>query len=219
MKIFALALVGLLLFVSAAQAEMYIYTDKNGRLLITDKPYMEEKMNSTGNSWQADRVFKHELFVRQVSAKYMVDAELIKAVIYAESKYNEHAVSKAGAMGLMQLMPLTAKHLGVEDPFDPQQNIEGGVRYLRYLLERFGGNVEYAVAAYNAGPGNVDKYGGVPPFGETRRYIKRIFERYNGNKNMYIPTRYKNTIKRVMLKDGTVLYTNQQNFLSTKSRF
>lgn len=109
-----------------------------------------------------------------IAARYNLDTELVLRVIEAESGGNPRAVSPKGAMGLMQLMPETARALGVSDPFDPVQNIEGGVRYLSHLLQRFGGDLRLALAAYNAGPGRVQQYGGVPPFPETQRYLERI---------------------------------------------
>ncbi len=99
---------------------------------------------------------------------------LIRAVIKAESSWRPNVVSRAGAQGLMQLMPGTAKELGVQDPFDPHQNIAGGCKYLRRMLEMFHGDLDLALAAYNAGPGNVKKYGGVPPFEETKQFIIRV---------------------------------------------
>ena len=112
--------------------------------------------------------------INYVAKKYNISTALIKSVIKAESGFDPTAVSSAGAMGLMQLMPGTASGQGVENAFDPVQNIEGGAKYLRSMLDKFGGNLELALAAYNAGPGNVIKYGGIPPFDETQNYVKKI---------------------------------------------
>jgi hypothetical protein len=120
------------------------------------------------------RVRQWEPVVAPIAARYNLDTELVLRIIEAESGGDPRAVSPKGAMGLMQLMPETARALGVSDPFDPMQNIEGGVRYLSHLLRRFG-DLRLALAAYNAGPGRVLQYGGVPPFPETQRYIERIF--------------------------------------------
>ncbi|NPV87559.1 MAG: lytic transglycosylase domain-containing protein [Anaerolineae bacterium] len=113
-----------------------------------------------------------------VSKRYDVDAQLVEAVIQAESGFNAGAVSPSGAQGLMQLMPDTARELGVTDAFDPQQNVDGGVRYLRQLLDRYDGNVALALAAYNAGPGAVHAYGGIPPYRETQEYVGRVLQNY-----------------------------------------
>jgi soluble lytic murein transglycosylase-like protein len=118
----------------------------------------------------------------QAANRHQVDPNLVKAVIMAESGYNPRAVSKSGARGLMQLMPRTAKSLGVEDSFDPSHNINGGVRYLRQLLNQFDGNVKLALAAYNAGCGNVRKYRGIPPFKATKFYVRKVFEYYQNYK-------------------------------------
>lgn len=114
--------------------------------------------------------------VLQAAQEYDVDAALIRAIIMVESSNNPHAVSHRGAQGLMQLMPTTAKWLGVEDSFNPEANIDAGVRYFRRLLDRFDGDVELALAAYNAGSRYVRKYKGVPPFKATRKYIKKVLE-------------------------------------------
>ncbi|MCX7925431.1 MAG: lytic transglycosylase domain-containing protein [Fimbriimonadales bacterium] len=119
------------------------------------------------------RVQAWEPVVAPIAARYHLDTALVLRVIEAESGGDPRAVSPKGAIGLMQLMPETARALGVSDPFDPVQNIEGGVRYLSHLLQRFG-DLRLALAAYNAGPGNVQRYGGVPPFPETQRYLERV---------------------------------------------
>lgn len=114
--------------------------------------------------------------IHTAASRHQVDPALIKAVILAESKYNPEAVSKKGAKGLMQLMPATARSLGVMDIFDPEDNINGGTRYLKKLLDRFDGNIKLALAAYNAGSRYVKKYGGVPPFLQTRTFIKNVLK-------------------------------------------
>lgn len=116
--------------------------------------------------------------INQASQKYGVSAGLIQSIIKAESNFNPNAVSSAGAQGLMQLMPGTARGLGVTDSLDPAQNIEGGTKFLRRLLDHYDGNVRLAVAAYNAGPGAVDKYGGIPPYQETQTYVNRVLGYY-----------------------------------------
>ncbi len=116
--------------------------------------------------------------IEDASRRYQLDPALVKAVVQAESNFNPDAVSSAGARGLMQLMPGTAASLGVADSFDPVQNVDGGAKLLRNLLDRYDQNVSLALAAYNAGPGAVDKYGGVPPYAETQRYVPRILGLY-----------------------------------------
>lgn len=116
--------------------------------------------------------------IQNACKKYGVDTDLVKAVIQNESAYDPNAVSSAGALGLMQLMPATAASLGVENPMDPEENIEGGVKLLRELLNQFGGNLTNVVAAYNAGAGAVMQYGGVPPYQETQTYVNRVLSTY-----------------------------------------
>ena len=116
----------------------------------------------------------YEAAIAENAQRQQVAADLVRAVIQVESAFNPTAVSTKGAMGLMQLMPATAVEMGVGNPFDPDENIRGGVAYLRKLLDRYDGNVELALAAYNAGMGNVEKYGDVPPFKETQNYVKKI---------------------------------------------
>ena len=127
----------------------------------------------SANRGGPDDINRYDLLIKETAAKYGVDAALVKAVVRAESNFDTGAVSRAGARGLMQLMPGTAAGLGVEDTFNPADNIDGGVRYLSRQLDRFG-TVELALAAYNAGPGAVAEHGGIPPYEETQNYVERV---------------------------------------------
>ena len=118
-------------------------------------------------------------YFQQAADAYGLDVKFLKCIAYAESNFRPDATSRSGAMGIMQLMPKTAEGLGVRDAYDPQQNIMGGAKYISIQLNRFDGNMEYALAAYNAGPNRVKEYGGIPPFEETQNYVKKIMNVYN----------------------------------------
>jgi len=139
------------------------------------KPPQEASQGSGEKPSSRERL---HIIIEEVATRYNVDPALIKAIIMAESGYNPRAVSKKGAIGLMQLMPSTAQELGVKELFDPEDNVEAGVRYFKRLLRRFGGDVRLALAAYNAGSTKVRRYRGVPPIGATRYYVKKVFHYY-----------------------------------------
>ena len=151
---------------------------------IANSPYLVEecdyadaeyRLSSIGGK-KAERLL-HTIVI-QTASRHHVDPALVKAIIMAESGYNARAISKKGAKGLMQLMPATAQALGVEDIFNPKQNISGGVRYFKKLVTQFDGDVELALAAYNAGSRNVRHFQGIPPFKATQSYIKKVFKYY-----------------------------------------
>ncbi|WP_229721758.1 lytic transglycosylase domain-containing protein [Marinobacterium nitratireducens] len=173
--------------IGAAGGAIYKYRKQDGVLTFTDvKPVGREfeivkvecyACNPTSSvNWHNTRLnlTAYNAAVEVAARSHSVDPALVRAMIHAESAFNSTAVSKKGAQGLMQLMPATAAELGVTNALDVQQNIDGGVRYLAGLLKRFGGDTRLAVAAYNAGPGAVQKYGGVPPYAETRVYVQRV---------------------------------------------
>jgi soluble lytic murein transglycosylase-like protein len=164
--------------ISTASADIYRYVDNEGVLHFSNVPsdrrykiFMHTVAKKT-----VCNISDYEDIINTASNKFSVDCSLIKAVIRAESNFNQQAVSCKGAQGLMQLMPQTAQLLQVKDPFDPEANIMGGTRYLSDLLKRFNGNVRLALAAYNAGPERVESYRDVPPFDETRKFIDNVLK-------------------------------------------
>jgi soluble lytic murein transglycosylase-like protein len=175
------------------QAEFYVYKENDGTSWITDRKMPQEKYtlmatigrptavvscrNMTASKLEK-RANTYKDAIEAYSIAYEVDPKLVKAIIATESCFDKKAVSSVGARGLMQLMPATAKELGVKDSFDSNQNIRGGIKYFSQMLTRFNDNTELALAAYNAGPGAVEKYGGIPPYTETKGYVKKVLKRY-----------------------------------------
>ena len=166
-----------------ASAQIYSWRDEAGNLVLSDKKKVASAQSysvSTGATFRttkplSGRAVRYQSLIDEHSALNAVNADLVRAVIQAESAFNPRALSPKGAMGLMQLMPGTAADFGVRDPYDPAENIRAGVAYLKQLLDKYDGRVELALAAYNAGPGAVKKYGGtVPPYRETRAYVAKI---------------------------------------------
>ena len=177
-----------------ARADIYRYVDRDGvehytnytpsgsgwkRIYHSRKPASPIRPRG-GPIVMSDpgRLRAYDAHIREASLLYVLPEELIRAVMHVESNFNPHAVSRKGAVGLMQLMPSTATRMGVTDPFDPRQNVLGGVRLLRILANRFEGDQTLTLAAYNAGEAAVLKYGGIPPFAETQRYVKRVLSHY-----------------------------------------
>jgi soluble lytic murein transglycosylase-like protein len=176
--------------------QIFVYKDSNGITRFTSKrppagvtaktfssgrgsysTYRGMQAKSVGR-WRSNKLYTtaYSTIIGEASRAHRVSPSLIRAVIHAESAFNPHAVSPKGARGLMQLIPDTAKRFSVKNSFDPKDNISGGSKYLSWLLKRYGGNLKYAVAAYNAGEGSVDKYRGVPPYTETQNYVMRVLD-------------------------------------------
>lgn len=172
-----------LLLTSSSIADVYRYVDEKGVIHLTNvfmgprfKVLIKERPDN--NFKQGHDLATYDELIAGAAGKYGVDFSLAKAVIKAESNFNHKAVSRKGARGLMQLMPQTASALGVSDSFHPGDNIDGGIRYLSSLIGLYNGDLLLALAAYNAGEGAVARYGGIPPYAETRTYVRRVLDHY-----------------------------------------
>ncbi len=166
-----------------ASAEIYTFIDSKGTVHFSNAPH-DPRFNDKNQvaylrkyRKQAD-IREYDYFIREAADKYKLDPHLVKAVVEAESNFDSYAVSHRGARGLMQLMPATAGDLEVKNSFNARQNIEGGCRYLRRMLDMFDNNMHLALAAYNAGPATVKKYKSIPPFTETKNYVRSVLLRY-----------------------------------------
>ncbi len=203
-----------LLTYSAAYAELFHFVDRNGVIHFSNAPTDPRYKLFKGKrlaSYEPNRYSEKDFnkIIDKKSKNYKIDPALVRAVIKAESSFDPQAVSYAGAQGLMQLMPVTAVNLDVINPFDPEENIEGGVRYLKYLMNLFKNDIKLALAAYHAGEQNVFKHNGIPPIPQTTDYIKKVLNFYREYGGKITPKEKDKPIYKVVSSDGTVVYTNK----------
>jgi hypothetical protein len=199
---------------SVATADTYRLVETDGVVHLTNAPTDPRYRGLPGSSGSATGWLRmsetsrgqYATEIREISSRHGVDPTLVESVIRAESAFNPTAVSRTGARGLMQLMPKTAVALGVRDSFNPRENIEGGVRHLRYLLDRYPGNVALAVAAYNAGEAAVDAHRGIPPFTETQQYVQRVLHGSGGA--AWSARTLPRSVYRYSGPNGSVTYSN-----------
>ena len=190
-KIFVLsAIIIIVAFVSSVHADIYMYIDANGVMHFTNAPtsnqheykvYLKERISVSTKFHATDQ---YATLISNASKEFNVDSRLLKAMIKAESDFDPRAISRKGAMGLMQIMPENFKMLNIENPFDPWQNIRAGAQYFKKLYKRFNGKLALSLAAYNAGPTAVDRYKNIPPYQETEEYVRRVLRYYRTFKQL-----------------------------------
>jgi soluble lytic murein transglycosylase len=190
-KIFVVSAIFILIAtVLSVHADIYMYVDDNGVMHFTNAPtsnehdykvYIKER---TSISTKFHSTNKYDEFISDASREFDVDSRLLKAMIKAESDFDPRAISRKGAMGLMQIMPENFKMLKLKNPFDPWQNIRAGAQYFKKLYERFNGKLALSLAAYNAGPTAVDRYKNIPPYQETEQYVRRVLRYYRTFKQL-----------------------------------
>lgn len=212
----ALAAIFLLSVVFPVEAEIVVTQDKDGKIIVSNNYSSHNPYSKTGpvrfkQSPGTSSVPLHYLSrIRELAKKYGVMESLIVAVARAESSFNPYAVSRKGAVGLMQLMPDTAKKYGVYNRYNAEQNLEAGVRHLKYLYKRYEQDLTLTLAAYNAGEEAVKKYKGVPPYKETRNYIKRVMQFMGKSYNRFFKPKTRQTIYRIVTNDGRVIITDSK---------
>ena len=206
---------GLLCCCATVQAQVFRYQGPDGRLYFTNVPLTpatpptvvaRPTLSTTRPTLSVTRLVAQEPvlpLIHRLAQQYSIDPRLVHAIITVESNFDPHAVSRAGAQGLMQLMPGTAARYRVENPFDPQANLDGGMRYLRDLLLMFPSDLRHVLAAYNAGEGAVQQYGGIPPYPETQRYVERVLALYGAS-----PPPPQGKFYRYRTASGSILLTD-----------
>jgi hypothetical protein len=226
--LFSTASLGVLSAPQPVRGQIASFTDPTGRRLfvnaepppiklVSPKPrttiYMSSETSFLGQNRPAMNIDRDgaEALVREAAERHHVDPALVRAVIETESNWNAGAVSRKGAVGLMQLIPTTAQRFGVNNAFNPKQNVDAGVHYLKTLLERYNGNLDLALAAYNAGEGAVDRAHGIPSFRETRSYVQKVQDAYFRPGSGRLENAYtrSNPIHRHMDSSGRIIFTNE----------